>query len=64
MRRAPDNVWDVDHAADGRIQRVKRKKPRPSVNHDASTSWTAIGGPPVIRFFCLHPPFSALVMQS
>ena len=35
VRRAPGNVWDVEHTADGRIRRIKRKVPRPWVNHYA-----------------------------
>ncbi len=30
VRRAPGNVWDVEHTADGRIRRIKRPgRPRP-----------------------------------
>ena len=35
VRRAPGNVWDVEHTADGRIRRIRRKVPRPWVNHYA-----------------------------
>ena len=31
--RAPGNVWDVQHTADGGIRNIRRKEPRLWVNH-------------------------------
>ena len=63
VRRAPGNVWDVEHTADGRIRRIKRKKPRPWVNHYAFHIMDRDWGHVIIRF-CPHPPFNALVILN
>ena len=39
----PGQCLGVEHAADGRIGRIKRKAPRPWVTTTASASWTATG---------------------
>ncbi len=58
VRRAPGNVWDVEHTADGRIRRIKRRVPRPWVNHYAFHIMDRDWGHLIIRF-CPHPPFNA-----
>jgi len=63
VRRAPGNVWDVEQTADGRIRRIKRKKPRPWVNHYAFHIMDRDWGHMIIRF-CPHPPFNALVILN
>jgi hypothetical protein len=63
VRRAPGNVWDVEHTADGRIRRIKRKVPRPWVNHYAFHIMDRDWGHMIIRF-CPHPPFNALVILN
>jgi hypothetical protein len=55
--RAPGNVWDVEHTADGRIRRIKRKEPRAWVNHYAFHIMDREWGHVIIRF-CPHPPFN------
>lgn len=61
--RAPGNVWDVEHTADGRIRKIKRKHPRPWVNHYAFHITDREWGHMIIRF-CPHPPFNALVILN
>lgn len=61
--RAPGNVWDVQHTADGRILRIKRKEPRSWVNHYAFHIMDREWGHVIIRF-CPHPPFNALVILN
>ena len=61
--RAPGNVWDVEHTADGRIRRIKRKVPRPWVNHYAFHIMDRDWGHMIVRF-CPHPPFNALVILN
>ena len=63
VRRAPGNVRDVEHTADGRIRRIKRKVPRPWVNHYAFHIMDRDWGHMIIRF-CPHPPFNALVILN
>ena len=63
VRRAPGNVCDVEHTADGRIRRIKRKVPRPWVNHYAFHIMDRDWGHMIIRF-CPHPPFNALVILN
>jgi len=63
VRRAPGNVWDVEQTADGRIRRIKHKKPRPWVNHYAFHIMDRDWGHMIIRF-CPHPPFNALVILN
>ena len=63
LRRAPGNVWDIEHTADGRIRRIKRKVPRPWVNHYAFLIMDRYWGHMIIRF-CPHPPFNALVILN
>ena len=63
VRRAPGNVWDVEQTADGRIRRIKRKVPRPWVNHYAFHIMDRDWGHVIIRF-CPHPPFNALVILN
>lgn len=61
--RAPGNVWDVEHTADGRIRRIKRKEPRAWVNHYHFHIMDPEWGHLIIRF-CPHPPFNALVVLN
>ncbi len=61
--RAPGNVWDVEHTADGRIRSIKRKDPRSWVNHYAFHIRDREWGHVIIRF-CPHPPFNALVILN
>ena len=61
--RAPGNVWDVQHTADDRIRRIKRKEPRAWVNHYHFHIMDREWGHLVIRF-CPHTPFNALVIRS
>ena len=66
VRRAPGNVWDVEHTADARIRRIrriKRKKPRPWVNHYAFHIMDRDWGHMIIRFWT-HQPFNALVILN
>ena len=63
VRRAPGNVWDVEHTGDGRIRRIRRKVPRPWVNHYAFHIMDRDWGHVIIRF-CPHPPFNALVILN
>lgn len=63
VNRAPENVWDVQHTADGRILRIKRKEPRAWVNHYAFHIMDRDWGHLIIRF-CPHPPFNALVILN
>ena len=60
VRRAPGNVRDVEHTADGRI---RRKEPRSWVNHYAFHIMDRDRGHMIIRF-CPHPPFNALVILN
>jgi hypothetical protein len=61
--RAPGNVWDVEHTSDGRIRNIKRKDPRPWVNHYAFHIIDREWGHVIIRF-CPHPPFNAMVILN
>jgi hypothetical protein len=61
--RAPGNVWDVQHTADGRIKDIKRKEPRAWVNHYHFHIMDQEWGHLIIRF-CPHPPFNALVILN
>ena len=61
VNRAPGNVWDVQHTADGRILKIKRKEPKSWVNHYAFHILDCHWGHLIIRI-CQHPPFSALVI--
>jgi hypothetical protein len=61
--RAPGNVWDVQHTADGRIRHIKRKEPRTWVNHYHFHIMDQEWGHLIIRF-CPHPPFNALVILN
>ena len=63
VRRAPGNVRDVEHTADGRIRRIRRRVPRPRVNHYAFHIMDRDWGHVIIRF-CPHPPFNALVILN
>lgn len=63
VNRAPGNVWDVQHTADGRIRRIRRKEPRAWVNHYAFHIMDRDWGHMIIRF-CPHPPFNALVILN
>lgn len=63
VARAPGNVWDVQHTADGRIRRIRRKEPRAWVNHYAFHIMDREWGHLIIRF-CPHPPFNALVILN
>jgi hypothetical protein len=61
--RAPGNVWDVVHTADGRIRHIERKEPRSWVNHYAFHIMDREWGHVIVRF-CPHPPFNALVILN
>jgi hypothetical protein len=63
VNRAPGNVWDVLHTADGRIKKIKRKDPRAWVNHYAFHIMDRDWGHLIIRF-CPHPPFNAMVILN
>jgi hypothetical protein len=63
VNRAPGNVWNVEHTADGRIRRIKRKEPKAWVNHYAFHILDRDWGHLIIRF-CPHPPFNALVILN
>lgn len=63
VNRAPGNVWEVQHTADGRIRSIQRKTPKPWVNHYAFHIMDRDWGHLIIRF-CPHPPFNALVILN
>lgn len=63
VNRAPGNVWDIQHTADGRIRRIQRKEPKAWVNHYAFHIIDRDWGHLIIRF-CPHPPFNALVILN
>lgn len=62
VNRAPASVIDVRHYGNGGID-IRKKEPRPYVNHYAFHIIDNEWGHVIIRF-CPHPPFNAMIILN